>query len=51
MFFLGLVYAVILIVWGIFYPWNEAGRWRNGIASLVLFAIIGFMLFWNILNK
>lgn len=50
MFFLALVYAVILIVWAVFYPWNTP-NWRSGIAQIVLFAIIGFVLFFDVLNK
>ncbi len=52
MFLLALVYLVILIVWAIFgITWADPVGRRGGIAQFVLFAIIGFVLFWNVLNK
>lgn len=50
MFFLALVYAVILIVFGVF-SYNERWRERAGIPQLILFGIIGFVLFWSVLNR
>ena len=51
MFLLALVYLIILIIWAVF-SWapDRWGRYGS-IAELVLFAIIGFALFWNVLNK
>lgn len=50
MFFLALIYLIILIVFGVF---SYSDRWKQfgGLAQLILFAIIGFVLFWNVLNK
>lgn len=50
MFLLALVYLIILVVWAIFSLRAPEGRW-GGVAQLVLFAIIGFVLFWSVLNR
>ena len=53
MFLLALVYLIILIVWGFFSlraPGPDGTRF-GGIAQLVLFVIIGIVLFWDVLNK
>ena len=52
MFLLALVYLIILVVAAIGYFWNDPrGARISGIAQWVLFAIIGFVLFWGILNR
>jgi hypothetical protein len=52
MFFLALVYAVILIIAVVAGFWNDPRGVRvSGWAQWILFAIIGFVLFWNVLNK
>lgn len=52
MFLLALVYLIILVVAAIGYFWNDPRAVRiSGFAQWVLFAIIGFCLFWNILNR
>lgn len=54
MFLLALVYLIILVVWAIFSfrsPVPEGGSRLGGVAQFILFCIIGFVLFWNILNK
>ncbi len=52
MFLLGLIYLIILVVAAIGYFWNDPRGVRiSGIAQWVLFAIIGFVLFWSVLNK
>lgn len=52
MFLLALVYLIILVVFGIFgVAWGDPIARRGGVAQFVLFAIIGFALFWNVLNK
>lgn len=50
MFLLALIYLIILVVLIVF---SFSDRWTRygGIASLILFAIIGFCLFWNVLNR
>lgn len=48
MFFLALVYAIILIV-GVIFSWRSDG-WNN-LPMWVLFAILGYVAFWNVLNK
>lgn len=51
MFLLALVYLIILVVWAIFsLRASEGSRW-GGLTQLALFAIIGFVLFWNVLNR
>lgn len=52
MFLLALIYLIILVVAAVGYFWNDPRGLRvSGLAQWVLFAIIGFVLFWNILNK
>lgn len=52
MFLLALIYLIILVVAALGYLWNDPRVVRiSGFAQWVLFAIIGFVLFWNILNK
>lgn len=49
MFFLGLVYLIVLVVFAICYP--PAERWRSGLVTFILFVIIGIVLFWKVLNQ
>lgn len=53
MFLLALIYLIILVVALLGIVWNEDARFTrlSGAAQWVLFAIIGFVLFWNVLNK
>lgn len=52
MFLLALVYLIILVVAALGYIWTDPRGVRiAGWAQWVLFAIIGFVLFWNVLNK
>jgi len=52
MFVLALVYLIILVVAIIGSFWNDPwGARLSGFAVWVLFAIIGFTLFWNTLNR
>lgn len=57
MFILGLIYLFILIVWLIagVPSWRSAdGSWHGpvgSVAQFVLFLIIGFVLFWSVLNR
>lgn len=48
MFFLALVYLIILVVM-VFFSWRDKSY--PGFAATVLFIIIGFVLFWSVLNK
>lgn len=52
MFLLALIYLIILIA-HISFSLSGSERWGrfSGLAQWVLFAIIGFVLFWNVLNK
>ena len=50
--FLALVYLIILVVAAIGYFWDDPRAVRvGGIAQWVLFAIIGVVLFWKVLNQ
>lgn len=56
MFILGLIYLIVVVVFGIGVFGGEVppNGWRGrlgGIAELVLFIIIGIALFWSVLNK
>ena len=52
MFLLALVYLIILVVAGLGYVWNDPRAVRlSGAAQWVLFAILGVVLFWGVLNK
>jgi hypothetical protein len=52
MFLLALVYLIILVIAAVGAFWNDPRAVRiGGIAQWVLFAIIGFALFWSVLNK
>lgn len=52
MFLLGLIYLIILVVAIVGSFWNDPrGARISGFAQWVLFAIIGFVLFWSVLNK
>ena len=52
MFLLALVYLIILVVAAVGVFWNDPRGVRiSGIAQWVLFAIIGFVLFFSVLNK
>ena len=52
MFLLGIIYLVILIIAAVGTFWDDARVARvGGFAQFVLFVIIGFVLFWSILNK
>lgn len=52
MFLLALIYLIILVVAAIGYFWNDPRGVRiAGFAQWVLFAIIGFVLFWSVLNR
>lgn len=48
MFILGLIYLISLVIIAVF-AWRD--RSYPGFAATVLFAIIGFVLFWDVLNK
>jgi len=49
MFILGLVYLIILVIGAIGYFWENARI--SSTAQWILFAIIGFVLFWSVLNR
>ncbi len=50
--FLAIVYLVILVVAALGYFWNDPRGVRiSGVAQWVLFAIIGFVLFFKELNR
>jgi hypothetical protein len=52
MFLLGLVYLIILVVIFIGQVWDDPRVVRvGGWASFILFAIIGFVIFWSTLNR
>ncbi len=52
MFLLALVYLIILVVAFVGVVWDDPRVVRlSGWAQWILFAIIGFCLFWNVLNK
>lgn len=52
MFLLALIYLIILVVAAVGYFWNDPRGVRiSGIAQWILFAIIGFVLFWSVLNR
>jgi len=52
MFLLALVYLIILVVAFVGLVWNDPRVVRlSGAAQWVLFAIIGIVLFWSVLNK
>jgi hypothetical protein len=52
MFLLALIYLIILVVAALGFIWNDPRVVRlSGAAQWALFAIIGIVLFWNILNK
>ena len=52
MFLLALVYLIILVVAVIGSFWDDPrGARLSGWAQWILFAIIGFVLFWDTLNK
>jgi hypothetical protein len=52
MFLLALVYLIILVVAALGFVWNDPRVVRlSGAAQWVLFAIIGFVLFWSVLNR
>lgn len=52
MFLLALIYLIILVVAGLGYIWDDPRVVRiGGFAQWVLFVIIGFVLFWSVLNR
>lgn len=52
MFLLGLIYLIILVVAGIFWPnWGDFRGRLGGFATLVLFTIIWIVLFWDKMNR
>lgn len=52
MFLLALVYLIILLVAILGSFWNDPRAVRlSGFAQWTLFAIIGIVLFWSVLNK
>lgn len=52
MFLLALIYLIVLVVAAIGTFWDDPRAVRiGGFAQWVLFAILGYVTFWSVLNR